>query len=95
MYTKSTLRKMAKTPDARKFAEAINDIERGLRKLKRQLPVIQELEFQSQALKRSQFPQDTEAAPASEDIGIRPDKSKQIQLKSSITPLGWGEEAKQ
>jgi len=89
-YTKNTLRKMTRTPETRKVAEAINDLEKGLRKIKRLLPVMQELEFHSKALKNGQHPPVGEPPTASQDLEIRPNKNKPTpDIKTGAIPPGW------
>jgi len=91
-YTKNTLRKMTRTPETRKVAEAINDLEKGLRKIKRLLPVMQELEFHSKALKNGQHPPVGDPPTASKDLEIKPDKGKpNPDVKTGVTPGGWEE----
>jgi hypothetical protein len=89
-FTKKTLRKMTSTPETRKVAEALNDIERGTRKLKRLLPVIQEMEFQSHALKEGQHPKGGDPPTASMEIGIKPDNGhKTPDVRAAVAPVGW------
>ncbi len=89
-YTKKTLRKMTKTPETRKVAEVINDLDKSLKKLKRLLPVIQRLEFQSQALKHGQHPQEGDPPTASKELEIKPTKKpKTLDPKSVVNPPEW------
>jgi hypothetical protein len=59
-YTKKTRRRM--TPRVRKIIDAINDIDRGLKALKRLLPEIAEWETSDQALMNGATPNKKKAA---------------------------------
>ena len=52
MYRKKTLRKMS--PKSRKVARLVNELESLTKRLKNMMPMMQEIEFESMALRKGQ-----------------------------------------